>query len=114
MSTRPKRSESLTSFEVAVDQSEPLRSRLRPQAGEHLLRCVHADDLVPPLGQRQRQAAGADPELEDRAALGEGVETLDGAVRVERRAVEGVVRVGHVAPVGARIVRAHAPQPSPA
>jgi hypothetical protein len=63
---------------VAGDGLDPLRSRLRGEAGQHRPGAVDADDAHPALGQGQRNPPGADRELERPPVAGEGREPVDG------------------------------------
>ena len=93
---------------VALDAREAVGAGLGPQALEHGGRSVEARDGEAPVGQRQRQAAGAHAQFQDGAAVGQGDDS--GGALVGRAdlgdghpaafAVPVVVHVGVVLAVG--------------
>lgn len=56
------------------------------------------------LAERERDATGADAELEGPSSLGQGGQELDCAFRIEERLVELVVDVGDALAVGRLVV----------
>ena len=70
--------------EVSEHRLDAIATRLGAERGEHRLRGVDPDDAQTALGQRQRERAGTDAELEHRAVTGEGREGCDRGVDVGR------------------------------
>jgi hypothetical protein len=68
---------------VTDDDGERITTRLRPQAGHHRLGGVHPLDRDPPAGQRERDPAGPDGQLQHPSVTGQPGEELHRIRRVE-------------------------------
>ncbi len=63
-----------------------------------------------PANQRQRDAPGADPQLQNATAAGELDQARDGWLRVDRR-IPRVVKLGHPISIGVTLVSRHGAGP---
>ena len=72
--------------EVAHRHRDAVAAGLLPELRDHRLGGVDAVHLEAPLGEREREPAGADRELEHRAVAGELGEQLDARLGLEKPA----------------------------
>jgi len=98
--------------EVTHRHRYALATGLRPELADHRRRRVDPVDREAPVHERQGEATGPDPELQERPRTRDGRQKLHGALGVRGQARQVVVHVGDALAVGRHIVRPRGVRPA--